>query len=99
MIKGVVFDLDHTLYDRDGCSRAAMDTFSRCFPERFMPGVSREAARELMIQAEHRAIYGGWSAIVAELRRLEDSHDRAEAEYRRRRSELQEKLDGLRDRD
>ncbi len=70
MIKGVVFDLDHMLYDRDGCSRAAMDTFYRCFPERFMPGVSREAARELMIQAEHRAIYGGWSAIVAELRRL-----------------------------
>ena len=69
MIKGVVFDLDHTLYDRDASDRAAMGRFYDAFPERIVPGVSRERAQEAIVQAAHRHIYQGWSAIVESLRR------------------------------
>ncbi len=69
MIKGVVFDLDHTLYDRDASDRAAMGRFCDAFPERIVPGVSRERAQEAIVQAAHRHIYQGWSAIVEDLRR------------------------------
>ena len=60
---------------------------------------ARDALTESAATARDRLAAGSAAWLEAELRRLEDSHDRAEAEYRRRRSELQEKLDGLRDRD
>ncbi|MBR4443009.1 MAG: HAD family hydrolase [Clostridia bacterium] len=68
MIKGVVFDLDHTLYDRDASSRAAMSRFFDEYPEYVVPGVSRAQAQEAVVGAEHACIYGGWRAVAARLR-------------------------------
>ncbi len=68
MIKGVVFDLDHTLYDRDASSCAAMSRFFDEYPEYIVPGVSRQAAQEAVVEAEHTSIYGGWRAVAARLR-------------------------------
>lgn len=68
MIKGVVFDLDHTLYDRDASSRAAMSRFFDEHPEYIVPGVSREQACEAIVAAEHKYIYGGWKALDERLR-------------------------------
>lgn len=68
MIRGVVFDLDHTLYDRDASDRIAMSRFYDAFPDRLMPGVSREKAQDMIVEAAHARIYDGWAAIVAYLR-------------------------------
>ena len=68
MIKGVVFDLDHTLYDRDSSDRVAMGRFYDEFPERIVPGVSRERAQDAIVSAAHRHIYSGWRAVFACLR-------------------------------
>ncbi|MBQ8954413.1 MAG: HAD-IA family hydrolase [Clostridia bacterium] len=68
MIRGVVFDLDHTLYDRDASDRAAMGRFCDAFPEYICPGVSRQRAQDMIVEAAHKHVYGGWSAIAAYLR-------------------------------
>lgn len=67
MIKAVVFDLDHTLYDRDASDRIAMGHYFDDHPDTFMPGVTREQAAEAHVAATHAHIYEGWHAIEAEL--------------------------------
>ena len=66
-IKGVVFDLDHTLYDRDAADRWAMGRYFDEYPAHFSKDCTRETAREAMVAAEHGFAHRGWPLIVENL--------------------------------
>ncbi len=65
LIKAVVFDLDHTLYDRYG-------TLSLCVPEfrnkfKINKEISDEFIREQIIWADKNFVHRGWTEIFAHL--------------------------------
>lgn len=63
MIRGAVFDLDYTLYDRDASDRAAMARFCRAFPDAIAPGVTVQAAQDAFVEADHLHNYDGWKKM------------------------------------
>lgn len=63
-IKGVVFDLDHTLYDRDTADRETMGRYFDEYRALFSKDCTRENAREGMVWAEHAFAHRGWARIV-----------------------------------
>ena len=63
-IKAVIFDLDHTLYDRyETLKLVCHDMYSekRCW---FSEGVDEEQAAKIMIEADGRYIVGGWRPVI-----------------------------------
>ena len=65
MIKAVVFDLDHTLFDRHGTLRAVTPALRRRFPTD--PALSDDEIAALWIYADDRYVYDGWRYILAYL--------------------------------
>lgn len=62
-IEGVVFDLDHTLYDRYGTLRAMAGDFCLAFGEYIAPGISVKDAAELLCETDKTHIYFGWRTV------------------------------------
>lgn len=65
MIKAVVFDLDHTLFDRHGTLRAVTPALRRSFPTN--PALTDDEIAALWCYADDRYVYDGWSYILAYL--------------------------------
>lgn len=65
MIKAVVFDLDHTLFDRQGTLRAV----AKYFRDRFdmKPQISDEEFTDRWIYADDTFVYSGWQYIYENL--------------------------------
>ena len=60
MLKAILFDLDHTLYDREASLQRMMPDFCDKVREYINDGVSFERFKELMIEAEHLHNYHTW---------------------------------------
>ena len=60
MLKAILFDLDHTLYDREASLQRMMPDFWDKVREYINDGVSFERFKELMIEAEHLHNYHTW---------------------------------------
>lgn len=66
MIKAVVFDLDHTLFDRHGTLREIAKQFRTYFSVR--EGVTDDEIAEKWIYADDHFVYDGWAYIFAYLK-------------------------------
>ncbi len=60
MLKGVVFDLDHTLFDRYATLTAIMPSFC----ERFDVALSVDEAAKLLCEADKRFVHLGWRKVI-----------------------------------
>ncbi len=60
MIKGVVFDLDHTLFDRYGTLRAVLPEMYKRMRDSIPENLSKEDFIEGLISGEKQHIYYGW---------------------------------------
>lgn len=63
-IRGVVFDLDHTLYDRKASDALGLVQYFARFPEQIAPGQTPERAAESMWRGEQDNLMGGWQALT-----------------------------------
>lgn len=63
MIKGVVFDLDHTLYDRYGTIEEGAPIIYEKFQKRLAPGLGIEDVAVTMIYADKNYNHFGWGKI------------------------------------
>ncbi len=63
-IQAVVFDLDHTLYDRYETLKLVCHDFYAERREWFSDDITEEEAARIIIEADERCIIGGWSAIL-----------------------------------
>lgn len=61
MIKAVIFDLDHTLFDRHATLRAIAPMFRKYFD--VADGVTDEEIAEKWIYSDDRYVYDGWKYI------------------------------------
>lgn len=61
MIKAVVFDLDHTLFDRHGTLRAIVGDFRKKFNTN--PDFSDDDIAKIWIYADDHFVYSGWAYI------------------------------------
>ncbi len=59
--EGVVFDLDHTLFDRYATLKALTPDFCRLFDD--VIAVDESKAAEMLIECDKKYIYYGWSKI------------------------------------
>lgn len=64
-IGGVVFDLDHTLFDRYATLRAVAPEFCRMLTPYIAKGLSAEKAARLLCEGDSRYIYYGWRRVFA----------------------------------
>ena len=64
-IKAVIFDLDHTLFDRHGTLREVARQFRRSF--RVREGVTDEEIARLWCYADDHFVYDGWKYVLAYL--------------------------------
>ena len=64
-IKGVVFDLDHTLFDRYATLTAIAPYFCSYFD--VSPGMTPEVFAPIWIEADKNCVHLGWSAVIAYL--------------------------------
>lgn len=64
-INGVVFDLDHTLYDRYATIKAMTPDFCRILGEYLNDDVGTDAVCSLLCDGDRRYIYFGWRRIFA----------------------------------
>ncbi len=60
MIRGVVFDLDHTLFDRYGTLQKVLPTFYNHYRSRIPEDLSVEAFIDRFVLLEKKYIYYGW---------------------------------------
>ena len=65
IIKAVIFDLDHTLFDRHGTLREVARQFRRSF--RVREGVTDEEIARLWCYADDHFVYDGWKYVLAYL--------------------------------
>lgn len=63
--KGIVFDLDHTLFDRYGTYRALGEQFYQSFKPYFPANLTREQAVTLWCKADKEKVHLGWSQMLA----------------------------------
>lgn len=63
-IKAVVFDLDHTLFDRYETIRLVCRDLYSEKREWFSDNIDVERAAEIMIEADGRCILGGWTPVL-----------------------------------
>ena len=64
-IKGVVFDLDHTLFDRYATLTAIAPYFCSYFD--ISPGMTPETLAPIWIEADKNCVHLGWDAVIAYL--------------------------------
>ena len=64
-IRAVIFDLDHTLFDRHGTLREAAKQFRHAF--RVKEGVTDEEIARLWCYADDHFVYDGWKYVLAYL--------------------------------
>lgn len=69
MIKGVVFDLDHTLFDRYATLTRIAPYFCSYFDVR--DGVTAETLAPLWCEADRQCVHLGWQAVIDYLARRE----------------------------
>ncbi len=62
-IKGVIFDLDHTLYDRYKTIQVGVEYFYSEFADKLSADISVEEVSRLMCEGDRRYIYHGWRRI------------------------------------
>lgn len=62
--KGVVFDLDHTLFDRYATMKALGQEFYHTFQNCIAPGLSCEKAVALWCEADRNKVHLGWEEIL-----------------------------------
>lgn len=62
--KGIVFDLDHTLFDRYGTFRALGDEFYKSFKPYLSPELTKEEAVELWCKTDKDKVYLGWQQML-----------------------------------
>jgi len=65
MLKGIVFDLDHTLFDRYATLRKIMDGFCEHFD--VADGITPQSASELLANADKNFVHIGWELILQNL--------------------------------
>lgn len=68
MIKGIAFDFDHTLYDRDRTYERMVDDFCTCFARELRGDVTRAQVLQVMQACDRSGIYkaGHWEGIYAD---------------------------------
>lgn len=64
MIRGVVFDLDHTLFDRYATLEKVLPTFYHQYRSKIPSEMSVDAFIDRFILAEKRYIYFGWRKLI-----------------------------------
>lgn len=62
-INGVVFDLDHTLFDRYATLTAIAEEFCKRFENRLAPHIDSNKAAKLLCDGDRQYIYYGWQRI------------------------------------
>ncbi len=67
MIKGIVFDMDHTLFDRYGTIATVSPDFYRHFADRVSDKYNPESFAKLLTSTDKRLAYIGWKEIFEEL--------------------------------
>ena len=67
MIKGIVFDLDHTLFDRYGTLRAVLPHMYQGLRHWIGEAVSCEEFVEEVVEGDKQWIHVGWKAIIETL--------------------------------
>ena len=67
LIKGIVFDLDHTLYDRYATIEAGAEFFCRRFADRLSSAITPAVAAKLLCDGDRLYIYYGWRRIFTYL--------------------------------
>ena len=65
MIKAILFDLDHTLYDRHGTLTASVPLLRRTFEVN--PALSDAEVADIWCRADDHNVYDGWAYIFAQL--------------------------------
>ncbi len=63
--KGIVFDLDHTLFDRYGTYRALGKQFYQRFQHNISPLLTEKEAVELWCTADRKKVHLGWPVILS----------------------------------
>ena len=65
MIKGIAFDFDHTLYDRDGTYEKMLPGFMEYFAEYLREGITAEEVLEVIQRCDRTGIYkdAHWEGI------------------------------------
>ena len=63
MIKAVIFDMDHTLYDRDGTYRNMGESFCNVFKDYINHDKTREELVQILQQSDKEGAYCGWEGI------------------------------------
>ncbi len=66
MIRGVVFDLDHTLFDRYETLRKTLPVFYEHYRNKIPAALSEKEFIEKLIEIEKVYIYYGWPAVLKE---------------------------------
>ncbi|MGI6315829.1 MAG: HAD family hydrolase [Christensenellales bacterium] len=64
LIRGVVFDLDHTLYDRKTSDTLGLIKYFSQYPRQFAPGQTPESAAKSMWRGELDNLKSGWQALT-----------------------------------
>ncbi len=64
MIRGVVFDLDHTLFDRYSTLRNVLPTFYTHYRKNIPEDLSAEAFIDRFILLEKEYVYFGWKRLI-----------------------------------
>ena len=62
-IKGVIFDLDHTLFDRYATLTAIAPDFYEHFKEKLAIGMTAERIARLLCEGDRAFIYYGWKRV------------------------------------
>ncbi len=65
--EGVVFDLDHTLFDRYATLKALSPEFCQLFDDCLAPDMDAEKVGEQLGDSDRKYIYYGWSKIFEDL--------------------------------
>ncbi|MBQ2265801.1 MAG: HAD hydrolase-like protein, partial [Clostridia bacterium] len=67
MFRAIVFDLDHTLFDRYATIRKTFIAFYNQYRDRIPQELSYEEFVEKVIEVEKVYIYYGWHTVIKEL--------------------------------
>jgi len=62
-INGVVFDLDHTLFDRYATLSAIASDFCTYFQDKLAGGMNENAVAQLLCEGDRTYIYYGWKRV------------------------------------
>lgn len=63
-MQGVVFDLDHTLFDRYATMKALGQDFFQAFRRNITPGLTPSQAADLWCEADRQQVHLGWEHVL-----------------------------------